>query len=1243
MKPFTNLSDMLVCGIIAMLFCHSTAVEAQSVSSKDIIPKSPEAAAFDRIKDIPVNLYRGTLDFSIPLYTITDGDLSLPMSLDYQGSAIRVDQEATWVGLNWLLNVGGIITTRVSAETGETNGVVATSCGDPIAIHGDTICNSYIRDWKRALENPSNYIISYIDGNEFGIGYKSDGTYPNPSHHGANWFDGPTVMQPDHSTFRYSSNDLATSVYGDIFYYHNGEAPVYHAVFMGHNITFVWDNLKKEFFITGNKGNYKIEGNRIGTICITDEKGIKYYFGEVELTYPTGTDQPIHLVFEETLYLHRIESPTGHNIYLDYVDEAVYWPTRHISETVYDNIYSSYFNNTPANTDVYEQFIGTYTLQRRVSPYYEVNKKRLSSIRTNGLTVQFNALTNREDLNVNTNVFGTSSLSAVKLLDNIAIYVGKNGHQELLKKFNFAYSYFERSTVGGNMLEDMRRDEASSEATSNYYANDDFMYKRLKLDKMWESNKDGDSLPEFVFTYYTDHPLPCKNSAAQDYWGFYNGQENFNGNFHTLIPKAYSGTRDNMDSFYSNTLFSAYLGADRRSNIDFVYSGMLREVLYPTGARVSFLYEQNSFNNMQYETIKKSQINDGNMLFDRHKDETTLASESTISNFASPQLTIYDTNSQTYQSPYNKNSQFFLIEKADSILVNATFIKSGPNSNWHVFNNITACIFEYGLRKEPNGQYVDYIKSMVADLKPNNDDIANASNNIYKSIKIWLKPGRYELRTTGLANISTNKQFYQSNLSASATIHETNLYFGNGVRIASITYTNGDSVTTTKYKYGQDEFSTSGIISAPAVFSKGNRFLYSEYGDIIQGSIALVVNKDYKMATSYNLCPNTPTIGYSWIQEEKNSNNNTIGYRTYKFWNKRWDNSILSDYMVKIEDPRNGFLQEQCLYDTNDRLLNSTQYTYNLSKLESRWLNIVAENTYFGPKSFPYYFATDGNIMDIYIYPSVQFGINSTKKTMIQIEGNDTLTLDKWSYFDACSGLQTSVKKSTSIPGVYECENYFYPKDYTNIAWIDTLNKKHITSNPIHIATHTLTGDGDKLVSSTLFKYNSWGQLSEKYILNSNTAINYQNLVARQNNAFNTIGYENLQHIDYCGLTHNIRTVTDDSCLKTTYIWGYKNKYPVAMIQGTDSTSIGNLLNCSLSTYESREEIDHLDLYNRLKVIPGASVTTFSYAPFIGMTGCIKPNGLNFTYEYDGFLRLNRIKRNDETINNYYYYYKRQQ
>ncbi|MEM9723390.1 MAG: hypothetical protein AAGA10_29240, partial [Bacteroidota bacterium] len=77
------------------------------------VPQTPEAAAFVKYGNIPVNMYTGTPNISVPLHTLQGRELSLPVSLDYDASGIKVDQIATWVGLGWNLNVGGAVTRQV--------------------------------------------------------------------------------------------------------------------------------------------------------------------------------------------------------------------------------------------------------------------------------------------------------------------------------------------------------------------------------------------------------------------------------------------------------------------------------------------------------------------------------------------------------------------------------------------------------------------------------------------------------------------------------------------------------------------------------------------------------------------------------------------------------------------------------------------------------------------------------------------------------------------------------------------------------------------------------------------------------------------------------------------------------------------------------------------------------------------------------------------------------------------------
>lgn len=80
-KLYCCLSKMNMKQLIVILFCllmSSEMLWAGDGNHYDYTPKSPEAAAFDRVPDIPVSNYTGTLALSIPIYTITCGDIILP-------------------------------------------------------------------------------------------------------------------------------------------------------------------------------------------------------------------------------------------------------------------------------------------------------------------------------------------------------------------------------------------------------------------------------------------------------------------------------------------------------------------------------------------------------------------------------------------------------------------------------------------------------------------------------------------------------------------------------------------------------------------------------------------------------------------------------------------------------------------------------------------------------------------------------------------------------------------------------------------------------------------------------------------------------------------------------------------------------------------------------------------------------------------------------------------------------------
>lgn len=80
---------------------------------------TPNTYAFARYGDLPVDYSTGLPQINLPLTSISDRDIKVDVSLSYYASGIKVDQEASWVGLGWSLNAGGMITCQLRGAPDE--------------------------------------------------------------------------------------------------------------------------------------------------------------------------------------------------------------------------------------------------------------------------------------------------------------------------------------------------------------------------------------------------------------------------------------------------------------------------------------------------------------------------------------------------------------------------------------------------------------------------------------------------------------------------------------------------------------------------------------------------------------------------------------------------------------------------------------------------------------------------------------------------------------------------------------------------------------------------------------------------------------------------------------------------------------------------------------------------------------------------------------------------------------------
>lgn len=87
-----------------------------------IAPQAPNTSAFLRYGKYEVNLFTGVPDISIPLYEVQAGDLKVPVSLKYHASGIKITDNASWVGLGWSVNAGGLISRKLMSGPDELQG-----------------------------------------------------------------------------------------------------------------------------------------------------------------------------------------------------------------------------------------------------------------------------------------------------------------------------------------------------------------------------------------------------------------------------------------------------------------------------------------------------------------------------------------------------------------------------------------------------------------------------------------------------------------------------------------------------------------------------------------------------------------------------------------------------------------------------------------------------------------------------------------------------------------------------------------------------------------------------------------------------------------------------------------------------------------------------------------------------------------------------------------------------------------
>ena len=461
--------------LIMLLFSYNI-IAQQTIKTPNV--QTPEIYNLGLYGIYPVDYSTGVPKIDIPLYTVESGTLKLPISASYHASGIKVSQDASNIGLGWVLNAGGAIYRDLKDVPDEETNLGFLYTGNTIPIY-DNIFNDQTETGMDGISYP----VSNSTGN----------------------------------------NDLLKSYYGTLTLmggesaWHKDRHPDIFSISTNIGLTgeFMLNNNLQFVSTEFDSQNLNVDlPNR--KIIIKDKDGNSYVFGK-------------SINNEEA-----VESMTD-IIQGDYLDGGI--PTRQIShiKTWYltdiisanqrDTIHFQYKNTLGyGDYDIAESrqvstqipYKGNYGITKSQTNYRYSGIKTLEKIIFKDGYILFDLKYDRQDKfdQSNSEDLSIPRISGFTVYDNIGKVIRK-----LIFENN---SYFNKSNGGIATV--------STDRT-----------KSLKLEGINFYNNNNQLDNNYRFTYETNKLMPAKGSTYSiDFWGYYNGKLNTSLLPDELVTRVYN-------------------------------------------------------------------------------------------------------------------------------------------------------------------------------------------------------------------------------------------------------------------------------------------------------------------------------------------------------------------------------------------------------------------------------------------------------------------------------------------------------------------------------------------------------------------------------------------------------------------------------------------------------------------------------------------------------------------------------
>ncbi|MBP4139801.1 DUF5977 domain-containing protein [Flavobacterium geliluteum] len=753
--------------------------------------------------------------------------------------------------------------------------------------------------------------------------------------------------------------------------------------------------------------------------------------------------------------------------------------------------------------------------------------------------------------------------------------------------------------------------------------------KRLFLTSVTEENE-GVTKPSYHFSYYDYDKIPPRFSYAQDYWGYFNGEQS-NSYLVSNDDYYFSGTHFSLSTL--RNIFNN-IGGNKKANGIYSKNGLLKTITYPTGGSNELVYEPHSYygKKLVYPSKKGVAINISNTAdqFSQSKTETT-----EIIPFFQERIPIYFSAGtvKCWESgwPTHHVRATLTVEVAEG--GSDTFTTPVEGKGIYVVT--------------PNGYKVyDSGSSVVAAPTISQHYIDLIEGNRYRfKVSVPFECIRGDFSTS----------FYDSPF----TSLDANIEVG-GQRLSKLIANDDENKKEVKeYYYGQLSClsCSSGVIEPPVpsitlktyhdwTGSKGTGD--SSYSLSSTDILTLSSSTLYSLYTKQN-----SHIGYTSVVESIGENFAGGGI-SHKFMNTP----------IEIALPLRGLYVPGTPFNTTFGTGNEIETQY-FSKRGSIYLTAkkIVNNYYLNPvlnkQVFGYsitqrdlYSGSTWSVIDKirgyditkYIIRSQWHYIKSTTEETYDLNGlNPVISTTNYNYNNPNHLQLSSENTINSNQETLETKYYYAPDpEMTTQPFANDLTTSNIILPPLKTQTFK---SGSKL-SEQLIVYDQSEQTSNlllpKFVF-TNKGIADINLNLDKKITFDKYDDKG-----------NILQYTLENGIPVSIIWGYNKTQPIAKIENVAYTAleqyVSNLQNLSnldddnCMSSSCKEQNLRVALNSIRTNFSNAMVTTYTYNPLVGVTSITDPKAIPSYYEYDAFNRLKFIKDKDLNIlQKYCYNYKGQQ